>query len=965
MSKTKLKKNLNIIEKINPNLYDWIKKEPDQPWIKGIKSADGSANLLISEGSRTIAAYGMKGAQREAYAAANKMKLYKENISIIIGFGLGYLAKAIIDKMEKGHRVVIIEPVGHIVRLALENFDFANEIDKRQLIITKSTTEEISATLGLLDSGLVVNDWLLTINKYTKLKFDEYSKSMKIVMDTLNQIMCSVGTIAGTAGAKIADNDIACLPYVIRHRGVSELSGLFKDKSAITVSTGPSLAKNIHQLISVSKEDRAIVIAVGQALRILLAYDIVPDFICTVDFGEVNMGHFKGLMDCGVPLVTINRAYAPLLRAWQGPKFIVATPVPGHEKTAAGILKNKGSLEAGGSVAHLCFAFAQLLGCNPITFIGQDLALGKTSHIPLADAAGEIKLSEDGQINWEVKDHRCSLHGEQKSYGMGPVHQVPGYYGRPVLTNLGLASFITSFEGMVNRCKSDVINATEGGADIKGTKKMMLKEVIEECCQQPIDKSRLEDLKTLADDGDKLITDVIPLLKQDIKNLDKIIKHGRRGLATGRGMRVLMKKDNYKGLLTKEKKKMLRELLAESVDRSEDERMGVNIIFYNRLISKLKKSKLKNISILAQKNYVASETTRIAATKNPLVSVAIYGASRRIWSRELKVKETFEHFLRNQKDALTRLERNALILNAAIESAKSLKPSYKKTLKLLKEYDKSKDDDLLIMKKKEAIDLSDSEEYFKADNWAHPLLDARRALKETETTIPCHSAKTVLSRALGMRTAAIKNAEDEEKRNWENKKKLITYNELITRSRKEGKENQNFEKALSLLEEATKLLPDKMEAKWGVATALHHSNQIPEAVKAYEKLLKEFPDNNRFKFEMGNVLLKNGDTMKGLTIIEEAMKATDEFDGFLSKVAQIYEHAGMKKSALKTYNSYLKKFPADYEVWNLKGVCLSNMKKNGLAIKAFKTCLRIKPDFEQARKNITMLKTKPQQSYQH
>jgi len=265
--------------------------------------------------------------------------------------------------------------------------------------------------------------------------------------------MCNTGTIAGAAGGIIADNDIACMPYVLRHRGVNELKGLYKDKPAICVSTGPSLAKNIHHLINL--KDRAIIICVGQAIRPLLAYGIRPDFACTVDFGEVNIGHFKGLLDCNIPLVTINRTYAPLLKAWQGPKFIAATPVPGYESMATGILTDKGFIEAGGSVAHLSFGLAQLLGCSPITMIGQDLALSDGSHIPLADASGNVTVDEKGLISWEVKDPRCSLSGKDKSYSMGAVHYVPAYYGGMVATNMGLASFLTVFESMIERYNSE------------------------------------------------------------------------------------------------------------------------------------------------------------------------------------------------------------------------------------------------------------------------------------------------------------------------------------------------------------------------------------------------------------------------------------------------------------------------------------------------------------------------------
>jgi len=428
-------------------MHGWLMEQKGVNWIDEIRSKNGDKNFLIQEGSKIQPAYNMNNPTKQANKGTKNMRLHKENISIIVGFGLGYLAKAILDKMEKGHHVLVIEPVGDVIKLALGNIDFSKAISNGDLLIIAPGKQEVIFALHFMSNQFVISDWFMTIDKYTNLKPDVYKELTGLTADIINQVMCNTGTIAGAAGGKIADNDIACLPYVIRHRGVAELKDLYKDKPAILVSTGPSLAKNIHHLIDL--EDKTVIIAVGQALRPLLAYGIRPDFICTVDFGEVNYCHFKGLMDSNIPLVTINRAYAPLLKAWQGPKFIAATPVPGFEHMATGILSDKGFLEAGGSVAHLVFGLAQRLGCNPIVFVGQDLALGETSHIPLADAAGEVKIDESGQIHWEVKDHRCHLHKKDQTYLMGPIAQVPGYFGKPVMTNMGLASFLSVFEAMV------------------------------------------------------------------------------------------------------------------------------------------------------------------------------------------------------------------------------------------------------------------------------------------------------------------------------------------------------------------------------------------------------------------------------------------------------------------------------------------------------------------------------------
>jgi hypothetical protein len=447
-----LNKNLKVLKEINSDLYKWMMNEKDIDWVQIINSENKQKNLLIESGSKKLPIYNIENPENEAKEAVSYMGLYKDTCSILVGSGLGYLAHVILNKMDKGHRLIVIEPVANMIKLALSNKDFSKNIKNGTLIIVAPGQNEVAMTLGVISNSFVIQDWNLTYEKYIQYRPNEYLVLSKFVSDCLNQILCNTGTVAGDAGGKIADNDVSCMPYVIRHRGVKELEGLYKDKPCILVSTGPSLQKNIHHLIDI--QDKVVIICVGQALRILLSYSIRPDFFCTVDFGEVNMGHFKGLMDCDVPMVTINRTYAPLIQSYKGPKFIAATPVPGFEHMATGILSDKGFIDTGGSVAHMCLGLAKLLGCNPITFVGQDLALGETSHSPLADAGGDVFVNEDGQIAWKVKDQRCSLHNKG-AVGMGPATPCPGYWGSDVITNLGLMSFKTSFETMIKQHLSE------------------------------------------------------------------------------------------------------------------------------------------------------------------------------------------------------------------------------------------------------------------------------------------------------------------------------------------------------------------------------------------------------------------------------------------------------------------------------------------------------------------------------
>lgn len=500
-----------------------------------------------------------------------------------------------------------------------------------------------------------------------------------------------------------------------------------------------------------------------------------------------------------------------------------------------------------------------------------------------------------------------------------------------------------------------VINSTEGGAHIKGTIRMPLKETIKKYCQKPINKSKLTPLLELADDGNELVSRVIPLLKNDIDVLDSIIKNSRKGMAVNAGISNIMKKTKKK-LIAKKHEVLFDKLSKQSSIEAQGNFVVANHLFYDKLLKKMSaKNELRALIKLSQKNFIFSEAAHIASAQNPLVNVAIYGASRQIQGRRLKVDETLATFFKDKKIADIRMERNNLILGTAKKASESLIKSYKKTWKLLKKYDKTKDDKLLRPIKPEKINLKDAEDYFTAGNWAHPLLDAEKyislfyaiALNKDENKIrqKLELAYGIRDKATTMQNEAIQKAKQQEIESAKYEGKLIEYNSLIEESKEAGKK-KDFDRALKSLRQAIKLIPKETEARWGLATCLHHLNKFKEAIKEYQKLVTDFPDNHKFRFELGQVLLLSGNTETGLKEVGKVMEQTDEFDSFLFRIGEIYSHMKMYNEAITAYESYLEKFPYDYKAWSAKGDCLIHLKKNKQAEVAYKKASDINPNYQ-------------------
>ncbi len=506
--------------------------------------------------------------------------------------------------------------------------------------------------------------------------------------------------------------------------------------------------------------------------------------------------------------------------------------------------------------------------------------------------------------------------------------------------------------------KKLVLDCTEGGAYIKGTERLPLREAIAKYCTIPIDKTVVKKYLTLANDADDLIAKVVPLLKIDIKNLDAIISQSRKGLSTCHGMQILINKPGYSKLSKQVDNNFFNKMQEQAAKQSGGSFTKMNELYFEKLGDRLLKGLLRNIVILSGKNFKFSEKAHEAAKLNPLVSVAIYGASRRIYHRDMKAKETLPDMLKNRKGALTRIRRNEFILKAAKDAAETLIKSYKETYELLKKYNKTKDETLLVSTEKEPVDLSSAEAYFKVGNFAHPLLDAKKVIADSGYNIKhpdFERARIIYDKALTMRTKAIDEAKANEAKNGDRESRLLRYNALLEQSKEEGRKAKDFDKALALLRKAAKLMPEETEACWGVATALHHSGKIKESLKEYRKLVKDFPDNLRFSFEMGQVMLRDNDLQNGLREIVSVMEKTEEFDYFLARLGEIYQHIDKIEEAALAYETYLKKYSSNYEVWAKHGDCLSRLKRKAEARKAYKAALSIKPGYEIAVRALRAL----------
>jgi tetratricopeptide (TPR) repeat protein len=212
---------------------------------------------------------------------------------------------------------------------------------------------------------------------------------------------------------------------------------------------------------------KAVIIAVDTVLRLLLPHGILPDIVVTLDPQELNYKKFRDLaLDASVPLVCHPISYPEIVKNYPGKKFVTGTSYPIYRRFAP-CWEEKGNIDVNTqSVGHMAFNLAQLLGVDPIVFIGLDLC-----------------FSQD------------KIHAGNLSEGMTSRDQcradlawTTDIFGAQVESIVAYKSFQRIFEEGIQELNALCIDATEGGVRLAGTQVMRLREVIDEYCQvAPLD----------------------------------------------------------------------------------------------------------------------------------------------------------------------------------------------------------------------------------------------------------------------------------------------------------------------------------------------------------------------------------------------------------------------------------------------------------------------------------------------
>lgn len=441
------RKNLQAIGRIDPETHEWLLNSTEDPAILSKRNM-----IVIKDNGQRCSYYEEDPSISSEKEIIESMDLSSGNLTCLIGMGLGYTAKAILETMEKGHILMVVEPNPHIVHLALKGNDFSGYILSGELFVLGSEKKGIQSRLmQLIGGGYAHKNVHIIPDPRGVAIFPHYEDLINDIRIAFNHVTDQISGKSKAAKFFIR-NELDNLIQTALSPGVEILKERFGKRPILIIGAGPSLEQSIEWIEGLRKE--MILMAFSGSWRFLLSRGIKPHLLVASDKnieGVATLKHSKHAQD--VPLVYSSRIHPDFLKEYTGPRFVVPDSGP-LGAWLCPYLNKSVVLPTGVNVACFALEVATFLEGDPIAFTGMDLAVSEYTH------------TEGHPYSRKIEDHPGIL-------------SVPGLGGKTVKSLQQFCTIREELQSQIGKIGKSVINTTAYGAKIDGTRELPIRELHE------------------------------------------------------------------------------------------------------------------------------------------------------------------------------------------------------------------------------------------------------------------------------------------------------------------------------------------------------------------------------------------------------------------------------------------------------------------------------------------------------
>ena len=526
--------NLELIKKYDENLFNKIlMSENEKSNLAIVQTKVGEYNLMY----KGVCLHSQDSAVDEAVKIAQKIEEEENSIRVIYGLGLGYLVEEVSKKI-KNSKIIVYEPELEIIKYVLsiakidslfqENVILCNDCETLAKLVFENTDNNSKMKL-------------IYTNPYKQIFADDFTKVLQTIQKAQGQHSANINTLLSKAPSALWHTRFN-LNFLFRLPYIKQYENIYKGKTALIVSAGPSLKENIE--IIKQNKDKFIIFCVNVAMEFLIKSGIQPDFIVDIETTAGDI-YYKNIdiSQSNLILEAFSHNQKYLLNAKQKITYISQNNF--LNPWVRSLLGLNDNLETMGTVSYTALDSAYIMGFEKIILIGQDLAFkngqcyakgsryedlecifdeNEKKYVIKAKDLEQYALKLQGRItDWSKKVAQSYINNLNKN-----IYTVKGQDGTYLPTQTGYALFIEWFEKVASRYKKErpqikLINSSIGGAQINGFENIALEEAIKE----DENVERIELPKYRLDYDKEKCSNEIGAFLEDIKTHEEFTKEAK------------------------------------------------------------------------------------------------------------------------------------------------------------------------------------------------------------------------------------------------------------------------------------------------------------------------------------------------------------------------------------------------------------------------------------------------------
>lgn len=425
---------------------------------------DGNKTIKVLKDDKYLYLHSLYNPINESEVFVNNLDVETNEDIVFFGIGFAYHIRKLLKLYDSKKNFVAIEPEYDIFNELIRNIDICDILknDKFKIIIEPTENEYKKYLKEAIDWKNIEEFNFLNFPVYDKIYPEQYIALNKSTTRIYDNCQIIKNTILGIS-KNWHENTINNLKHLLDSYYWGNLKDKFKNVPVIIVSAGPSLDKNLHLLKDI--KGKALVLCTYTAYNSMMKKGIEPDMVISVDPRQlIHETEEQKKKRFSTPLIILDAGSTELLDKHDGKKITLIDVNNAYFiNSLCKFNREPEILGTGGSVANNLMDFSFRLGANHIIMIGQDFAYtDNKTHVEGSFYDGKNSIADVKQGMFYIED----INGGQ------------------VLTSHDFQVYLNWTVDYIEFRKNDClfIDATEGGAKIKGTKIMTLQDAIDKYC---------------------------------------------------------------------------------------------------------------------------------------------------------------------------------------------------------------------------------------------------------------------------------------------------------------------------------------------------------------------------------------------------------------------------------------------------------------------------------------------------